>query len=99
MAGRRIDGFGVARRGAIAAAIVRRTEMRAALEHLARNADVRLAGIEASAFRATAWVQRDAAGLRRIAMVLLRPPVGGPFPDIADHVVEAVAVRRKRRHG
>src|SRR5262249_53317361 len=24
-------------------------------------------------------------------------PIGGPFPDVADHVVKAVAVRRKRR--
>ena len=39
-----------------------------------------------------------AARLRRIRGMLGGPPVGGPLPDIADHVVDAVAVRRKRRH-
>src|SRR3990170_5546808 len=40
MAGRGIDRLGVARRRAIATAIARRTEKRAALDHLARNLDV-----------------------------------------------------------
>ena len=43
MAGRRIDRLGMTRRRPIAAAIVRRAEMRAALQDLARNADVGLA--------------------------------------------------------
>ena len=34
----------------------------------------------------------------RIGLVLWRIPVGGPFPDVADHVVEAVSVRRERGH-
>src|SRR5580765_5008407 len=41
---------------------------------------------------------RNAAGFRRIGLVLGREPVTGPLPDIADHVVGAIAVRRKRRH-
>ena len=40
MAGRGVDRLGVARGRAIAAAIVRRAQMRAALQHLARNADL-----------------------------------------------------------
>src|SRR3954467_4866224 len=43
-----------------------------------------------------AWVLRDAAGFWRVALVLLRVPIGRPFPDIADHVVDAMAVRRER---
>src|SRR5262249_27322652 len=46
----------------------------------------------ASILRAAAWVLRYAARLRRIGLVLRGPPIGGPFPDVADHVVEAVAV-------
>ena len=98
MAGRGIDRLGMARRRPVAAAVVRRAEMRAALEHLARNFDVGLAGIVARVLAAAARIFRNAAGLRRIGFVLRRVPVGGPFPDIADHVVQAVAVRRKRRH-
>src|SRR5882757_3423165 len=50
----------------------------------------------ASACRAAGRVFRNAAGLRCIGFVLLRVPVAGPFPDVANHVVNAVAVRRKR---
>src|SRR5262245_266229 len=71
--------------------------MRAALEHLARNPDAWLAGVVARGLRAAARVLRDAAGLRGVGRMLRGPPVGGPFPDIADHVVEAVAVGRKGR--
>ena len=33
------------------------------------------------------------------ASCFVRIPIGGPFPDIADHVVQAVAVRRERGDG
>src|SRR6516162_7848330 len=98
MAGRGIDRLGMARGGAVTAAIIWRAEMRAAFQDLARNLDLRLAGIVARVLAAAARVLRDAAGLRRIGLVPGRPPVGGPFPDIADHVADAVAVRRKRGH-
>src|SRR5262245_56898149 len=88
----------MARGGPVAAAIVRRTEVRAALDHLARNLDLRLAGVVAALLAPTARVFRDAAGLWRIGLVLLREPVRGPLPNIADHVVDAVAVRRERGH-
>jgi len=39
------------------------------------------------------------AGFGRVSLVTCRPPVGRPFPDIADHVVEAVAVGGKRADG
>src|ERR1700730_14814476 len=58
---------------------------------------MRLAGIEACVLPSAAWIFRNAAGLRRVRFMYLRIPVGGPLPDIADHVVDAVAVRREGR--
>src|SRR6201999_1124005 len=81
----------------IAAAIVRSAEVRAALEHLAWNLDVGVARIEARVLTATARVLRNTARLWRVRFMLLRIPVGRPFPDIPDHVVDAVAVRREGR--
>ena len=43
---------------------------------------------------AAARIVERAAGLLDLAVVLV--PVGGPLPDVAGHVVEAVAVGRKR---
>src|SRR6188508_2393617 len=88
----------MARGRAVAAAVVRRAQMRAALDDLAGNPDLRLAGVVAVLLEPAARIFRDAAGLRRIRLVLLRIPVGGPLPDVADHVVHAVAVRRERGH-
>src|SRR5262245_28513679 len=69
--------------------------MRAALHHLARNADRGLARIVALLL-ACAASTAAAAVLSARSLMLWRIPVGGPLPDIADHVVEAKAVRRKR---
>src|SRR5262249_6968585 len=86
------------RRRPIASAVVRCAKMRAALQNLARNADVRLTWIKARAFRSSAGVLRNTAGLRCLRLVVRGPPVERPFPDVADHVIEAIAVRRKSRH-
>src|SRR5690606_8917949 len=75
--------------------VVRRAQMRAALDHLSWNPNCRLMFIEASGLWATAWILRDAATLRFLVGVSARPPVRRPFPDIADHVVQAVSVRRE----
>src|SRR6185436_16442715 len=53
-----------------------------------------VAGVLASA----AWVSRNAACLERIDRVSRLVPIGGPLPDVADHVVDAVRVGRKRTH-
>ena len=82
----------------IAPAIVRRAEMRAPLKDLARNSDVGLAGVVAVAFRPATRIFRNATRFRRVGLVLGREPIAGPLPDIADHVVDAVAVRREGRH-
>ena len=89
-------GCGVARGRTIAPAIVGRAQVRAALDHLARNPDLRLAGVVALLLAPAARILRDAARPCRVGLVLGGEPVGGPFPDVADHVVEAVAVRRER---
>src|SRR5262245_15437537 len=73
--------------------------MRAAFQDLARDLDVRLAGVVAQLLTPAAWILRDTARLRRVRFVNRRPPICGPFPYVADHVVEAVAVGRKRGHG
>src|SRR5262245_58825150 len=98
MTGRGVDRFGVARGRAVAAAVVRSAEMRAALEHLAGNADVRLAGIVALLLVSAARILWDAARLRRVRLMLGRVPVAGPFPDVADYIADAMAVRRKGGH-
>src|ERR1700675_5183600 len=72
--------------------------MRAALDDLAWNLDLRLAGVVAVFFAAAARIFRNAARLRRVGLVLLRKPVGRPLPDIADHVVHAIAIGRERGH-
>src|ERR1700730_15399336 len=97
MACRGVDRLRVPCGGPVAAAIVRRAEMRAAFQDLPGNPYLWLAGIEASVLPSAAWIFRNAAGLRRVRFMLGRIPVGGPFPDIADHVVDPVAVRRKGR--
>src|SRR5580692_260863 len=94
-----IHRFRVARGRAVAAAVVRRAQMRAAFDDLAGDFDLRLAGVVALLLAAAARIFRHAARLRRVGLVLLRKPVGRPFPDIADHVVHAVAVGRERRYG
>src|SRR5271156_4052734 len=73
--------------------------MRAALDDLAGNFDIGQAGIVAARFGAAARVLRNAAGLRRVGTVLGRVPVSRPFPDITDHIVNAVAVWRERGYG
>src|SRR4029079_16479153 len=88
----------MARRWTVAPAIVRRAQVRSPFQHLARNYDLRLAGVVAFVLASAARIFRNAAGLRRVALVLGRVPILGPLPDIADHVVDAVPVRRKRRH-
>src|SRR5262249_59061911 len=71
-------------------------EMRAALDDLARDFDPRLAGIVAFLLARAARVDRQAA--RPLLRVGSDIPVRGPLPDIADHVVEAVAVGREGAH-
>src|SRR5258705_1264612 len=97
MAGGGVDRLGVAGSGTIAPAVIRRAQMRAAFDDLAGNFDGRLARIVTRGLGAAARVFRNGAGFWHVGFMLLRVPVGGPFPDIADHVVNAIAVGRERR--
>jgi hypothetical protein len=97
VAGRRVDRLHMARGRAVAAAIIRRAEMRAALDHLSRNFDLGLGGVIARVLGRGARVLRDATRLRGVGGVNLREPIRCPLPDIADHVAQAVAVGPQTR--
>src|SRR6185437_9405982 len=77
-------------------AVVGRAEIRAAFEHLARNAHIWLRWVVALLHGAAAWVVRRATRLDWVASVVWLIPVVGPFPDVACHVIEPVAIRRER---
>src|SRR2546423_4015206 len=95
MACRGVDWLGMTRGRSIAAAVVGSTKVRAALKHLARDPDVRMTRVVAGGLGPAARIFRNAARLRRVGFMLLRVPISRPFPDIADHVVQAVAVGRE----
>ena len=92
-----IDILRMTRRRAVPAAVVGRAQMRAALDDLAGNFCSRLTRIVAFFLSPAARVLRNAARFWSVSLVLGRGPISGPFPDIADHVVEAVAIWRKGR--
>src|SRR5262249_46154406 len=98
MACRGINRLRMACGRTVAAAVVRRAKMRAAFDDFSGNFDLRQTRIVACGLWATAWIFRNAACLLRIRLMLGRPPIGGPLPDVADHVVDAVAIGRERRH-
>src|SRR5690348_12162095 len=96
MAHRSVDRLSVAGRRAIAPAIVWRAKVRAAFQHLSPDLDLRLTWIEAFGFAPAARIARSAARFWRTYVVLGFVPVAGPFPDIANHIEEAIAIRRER---
>ena len=99
MARRRVDRLGKPRRRSIPAAVIRRAEMRAALDHFAGNPDLRLSRIEAVRLVAAARIVRGAAPVLRLVDRPERVPIGRPLPDVAGDVNQAVAVGGKRADG
>src|SRR6056297_1207833 len=99
MLDRRVHRLALPRGGPVANAVLVGAEKRATLGDLARDLELGREGIEALLAGATARVGRDAAGLGRsrggIGRMPIGVPVAGPLPDIAGHVVEAVAVGRE----
>ena len=98
MARRCVHRLWMTRGRTVAAAVIRRAQVRAAFKHLARNPDVGHAGIVA---RLPRGHRAGSPGYSRpwgIGLVFGRVPIGGPFPHVADHVVDAIAVRRERGH-
>src|SRR5438445_10935021 len=69
--------------------------MRAAFDDLSWNLHIGGSGVVTVGLAAAARVLGNAASLRRICLMLWRIPVGGPFPDVADHVVQPVPVGRE----
>jgi NAD(P)-dependent dehydrogenase (short-subunit alcohol dehydrogenase family) len=72
--------------------------VRAAFKHPAGNFDLRLARVVTFLFAPAARIIWSATRLCRVSCVLARPPVGGPFPGVANHVVDAVAIGRECHH-
>src|SRR6516165_9109374 len=95
---RRVHVLSMAGRGAVAAAVIRRAKMRTAFNNLAGNLGGRQARIVAIFLAPAARIFGNAARFGSIRRMLRGPPVSGPFPDIADHVVDAVTIGRKRGH-
>ena len=92
MAGRCIHGLCHASGGTVALAIVGSAEVGSALHDFARDLYLGLAGIVAG----FAIAMGNGAAATSLAGGMVRGvPVGGPLPDVADHVVEAVAVGRE----
>src|ERR1700761_7048896 len=90
-----VDWLRMTRSRPVTSAVVRRAQMRAAFDDLSWNFHIGRSGVVAVDLAATARILRDAASLHGVCLMLWRIPIGRPFPDVADHVVEAVAVRRK----
>src|SRR4051812_23648984 len=81
---------------AIAAAVARRAEVRSALDHLARNAAYRIPRIDTAGLCPTAGIGWNATGGPDV--MAGREPVRRPFPDIADHVEQPIAIGGKTTH-
>lgn len=88
---------GMAGVGAIAPAMAGRAQVRAALDDPARDAHPRrIVLVSARPPRGFCGMQQAFGGIDRMARGV---KVLGPFPDSADHAVDAVAVRGQGRHG
>src|SRR5262249_21230244 len=74
--------------------VVRRAKVRAALDHLARNLNPHQTWIVTLFAFSASRIGSATAGHAHVAMLLI--PVHRPFPNVADHVVQVVAVWRKR---
>jgi hypothetical protein len=103
----RVDRLALAGRRPVAQAVVRRAQVRAALDHPARDVRPRFAGNEAAARVGHPRVARHAAGPVVRSPVVRSPVVRSrvgrlrgevvarPLPYVAGHVVQAVAVGRE----
>src|ERR1700754_2291679 len=95
MTGGGIDRLRVSRCRPVASAVVRRAQMRAAFDDLPWNFHIGRSGVIAVGLTAAAWVLWNATNFCYIGLMLWRIPIGRPLPDVADHVVQAVTVRRE----
>ncbi len=84
---------------AITLAIVRCAQVRPTLQNFTRDLQFSLPGIIATLLSRSTWIVRDAAGLHPYCIMLRLIPVRSPLPDVSNHVVEPITVRRKRPDG
>src|SRR5690349_10954104 len=91
---RAVDGLRMARCRPVSLAVIGRAEMRAAFGDPARHLH-RRTGIKAFRLARRAVLWRPATTPLRLRGGI-RIPVRGPFPNIADHVVEAKTIGRER---
>ena len=94
MARGRIDWLSHSRGGPVSLAVVWRAEMRAAFHDPSRNPDVGHARIVAVFCCAAFGIGARAACFCSLAVRFI--PVDRPFPNIANHVAQPIAVRWKR---
>ena len=87
-----VDHLRPAGGGAVALAVAVGAQVRAALDHLAGDAELRLGRVVAALHRRPRPFGRDAARRLGVLGVSRRPPVRRPLPHVAGHVVQAVAV-------
>src|SRR5690242_3674570 len=98
VAGRGIDRMTLARGGPVTLAIVRRTKMRTALQHTPGNPIARETRVEAALAVVVARIARHTAALLRVGGVTRRIEILRPFPDISDHIEQAVAIGGEAAH-
>src|SRR5580692_10317806 len=91
-----IDHLRLPSRGAIAQTVIGSTQERTAFDHLARNSKLRLAGIVALLRRGDARTDLwRATRLHDFVGAARNVPVRCPFPHVAGHVEQSVAVGRE----
>lgn len=82
-------------RWSIAATVVRSTQMRAAFQHLARDFYIGQTRVIAGRLKAPTRVSGYAASFPGVHLMPGSKPVRCPLPDVSDHVVDAISVRRE----
>src|SRR5581483_7529515 len=90
-----IDRLRVACGWPVALAVIGGTQVRAALQNLPAESGAGVLEVAARQLTAAARIARNAASALADQLTPVRVPVRCPFPDIADHVVQAIAIRRK----
>src|SRR5215475_10704924 len=92
-----VDHLRLARRRPVTQAIIGGAQVRAALDHFAWNAELRLTRIVAFVRRDDAWIDcRSATGFDDLVGMTMDVPVARPFPHVAGHVVQPIAIGWKR---
>src|SRR6266516_5431332 len=99
MARRGINRLGNTCRRAITQAVIGRAEEGPTFEHLSWDADLRLCRINTLLSCPPSRINRDAARPDRVCWMMLLVPVRRPFPHIASHVIQPIAIGWEGTHG